>query len=67
MAGVDIASALTGWRVRFLFFLLAVLEFYLVGVGAVDDPQETQSYFVFAVLLHDQKYRKSSKRAFPSL
>ena len=38
MAGVDIASALTGWRVRFLFFLLAVLEFYLVGVGAVDDP-----------------------------
>ena len=27
LAGVNIASALTGWRVRFLFCLLAVLEF----------------------------------------
>ena len=30
--------ALTGWSTYFLLFLLAMLEFYLVGVGTVDDP-----------------------------
>ena len=30
-AGVHEVHALTGWKVRFLFFLLAVLGLYLVG------------------------------------
>ena len=38
VAGVNLICALTEWRVRFLFFLLTILGFYLVGVGAVDDP-----------------------------
>ena len=37
-AGVGGVCALTGWRAYFLFWLLAVLGLYLVGVGAVDDP-----------------------------
>ena len=40
-AGVNQAHTLTGWRAYFLFCLLAILEFYLVGVGALDDPQES--------------------------
>ena len=35
---MNLICALTEWRVRFLFFLLTILGFYLVGVGAVDDP-----------------------------
>ena len=38
VAGVNLICALTEWRVRFLFFLLTILGFYLVGVGAVGDP-----------------------------
>ena len=30
--------ALMGRKMYFSFWLLALLEFYLVGVGAVDDP-----------------------------
>ncbi len=37
-AGVNLICALTGWKLYFLFLLLALLEFYLVGVGAVDAP-----------------------------
>ena len=39
VAGVNPVHALTGRSTYFLLFLLAVLEFYLVGVGAVDDPR----------------------------
>ena len=30
-----------GMESAFLFCLLVILGFYLVGVGAVDDPQDT--------------------------
>ena len=37
-AGVNLICALTGWKLYFLFLLLTLLEFYLVGGGAVDAP-----------------------------
>ena len=37
-AGVDGVCALTGRWENFLFCLLVALWFYLVGVGAIDDP-----------------------------
>ena len=47
VAGVNLICALTEWRVRFLFFLLTILGFYLVGVGAVDDPRRSVKKFFF--------------------
>ena len=38
LAGVGEVCTLTGWSVYFYFFLLIVLGFCLVGVGAIDDP-----------------------------
>ena len=37
-AGVGLVCALTEQSACFLFWILVALEFYLVGVGAVDDP-----------------------------
>ena len=60
-----------------------MLKFYLVGelthmrsmcvgvaetgVGAADDPRRIIKKLFFIVLFSDEKYQKSSKRAFPSL
>ena len=75
MAGVNLICALTEWRVRFLFFLLTILGFYLVGVGAVDDPllsrgehcspvKNHKVTFLLLALLSDQKRGKSHLRGF---
>ena len=72
--------ALTGWKENFLFCLLVVFGFYIVGelthmrsmcVGVAETGVEHCSpaknhkeTFSFIVLLYDQKYQKSFKRAF---
>ena len=78
MAGVNLICALTEWRVRFLFFLLTILGFYLVGVGAVDDPllsrgehrspaKNHKVTFSFLALFTDEKRGKSHLRGFSIL
>ena len=52
------------------FFILAILGFYLVGVGAIDDPllsrgehcSPVKINFSFIVLFTDEKYQKSARR-----
>ena len=47
-----------------MLWVLALLEFYLVGVGASTTQKNHKVTSLFIVLLHDQKYQKSYKRAF---